>query len=170
MKDTKPRKRAPRPGEGRPTAYQDAFAKQAKKLCELGATDFELAEFFSVSVRTIYRWVATKPEFCHALKAGKDVSDGRVEMSLYHRAVGYTFSSEKVFQFQGKIVRAPTTEHVPPDTTAGIFWLKNRRKEKWRDRQEVEHSGGIAVKTEAADEARRKLGALVAAGAASKVD
>jgi hypothetical protein len=49
--------------------------------------------------------------------------------------------SEKVFQFQGQIIRAETKEHVPPDTTAGIFWLKNRRPEAWRERQQHEHTG-----------------------------
>lgn len=123
----------------RPTNYKPEFAEQARKLCELGATDMELADFFKVSDRTIYRWQTQFPEFCQALKAGKDFADERVERSLYHRATGYTFDSEKVFQFQGRIVRAKTKEHAPPDTTAMIFWLKNRRPEAWRDKSEVHH-------------------------------
>lgn len=126
-------------GRGRPTSYRPEFTEQARKLCELGMTDQELARFFEVHVATIYRWQATIPEFCEALKVGKAPADDRVERSLYHRACGYTFASEKVFQFQGQIVRAETVEHVPPDTTAAIFWLKNRRKEDWRDRHE--HTG-----------------------------
>lgn len=119
---------------GRPTDYKPEFAEQAKKLCELGATDADLADFFSVTDRTIYRWSAKHPEFCHALKAGKETADDRVERSLFHRAVGYSYDSEKVFQFQGAVVRADTKEHVPPDTTAAIFWLKNRRRDQWRDK------------------------------------
>lgn len=128
---------------GRPSGYQPEFAKQAQKLCQLGATDKELADFFEVSDRTIYRWQTQFPEFCQALKAGKEAADERVERSLYHRATGYTFESEKVFQFQGSIVRADTKEHVPPDTTAMIFWLKNRRPEAWRDKTEVHHKHSV---------------------------
>jgi hypothetical protein len=62
-----------------------------------------------------------------------------VVSSLYHKAVGYTFESEKIFQHQGEIIRAPVREHVAPDTTAAIFWLKNRRPADWRDKQE--HTG-----------------------------
>lgn len=125
--------------KGRPPAFKPEYVPQAEKLCKLGATDLELADFFKVTDRTILTWKATYPEFCEAVKAGKDVADERVERSLYHKAVGYTFDSEKVFQFQGSIVRAQTREHVPPDTTAMIFWLKNRRAETWRDKSEHIH-------------------------------
>jgi hypothetical protein len=134
----------------RPSGFKKEFVEQARKLCQLGATDVDLADFFKVSDRTIYRWQTQFPEFCQALKAGKEQADDRVERSLYHKAVGYTFDSEKVFQFQGVVVRADTKEHVPPDTTACIFWLKNRRPEMWRDRVLNEHSGvnGGPIQTE----------------------
>lgn len=129
---------APKPKSkgGRPSAYQADFAVQAEKLCKLGATDAELADFFGVSTVTIWRWQSAHEQFCNALKRGKESADERVERSLYNRAVGYTFDSEKVFQHQGSIVRAKTIEHVPPDTTSMIFWLKNRRPEQWRDKTE----------------------------------
>lgn len=123
----------------RPTDYRQEFCESAKKLCEGGATDVEVADELGISAATLYRWKARHPEFCEALKSGKAVADERVERSLYHKAVGYTFDSEKVFQFQGQIVRAPVREYVPPDTTAAIFWLKNRRAEQWRDKTEVHH-------------------------------
>lgn len=124
---------------GRPSGFKPDYVEQARKLCELGLTDEELAKFFEVHVATIYRWQAQFPEFCEALKVGKAPADDRVERSLYHKAVGYTFESEKIFNYQGDVVRAKTVEHVPPDTTAAIFWLKNRRKQDWRDKHEVEH-------------------------------
>lgn len=130
---------------GRPTKYKQEYVEQVRKLCVLGATDVEIADFFKVSIPTIYSWANRNAEFLNALKAGKDAADDRVERSLYHKATGYTFESEKVFQYEGQIVRAATREHVPPSDTAAIFWLKNRRKAEWRDKQELEHTGGITV-------------------------
>lgn len=131
----KPQKKEPIP-RGRPSGYRPEFVDQARKLCELGATERDLADFFKVSLPTLQRWRVSFPDFCASLKTGKYIADDRVEMSLYHRAIGYSFESEKIFNHQGKIVRAKTIEHVPPDTTAMIFWLKNRRTAQWRDRQE----------------------------------
>lgn len=135
----------PKGRTGRPTGYKPEYAEQARKLCEHGLTDDELADFFEVSTRTIYRWQSQFPEFCQSLKVGKDPADDRVERSLYHKACGYTFESEKIFNYQGEVVRAKTIEHVPPDTTAAIFWLKNRRKEEWRDRHEHTGADGSAL-------------------------
>ncbi len=127
---------------GRPAKYKPEFAAQAEKLCVLGATNEDLADFFEVNIRTVQRWAGTYDEFCRALKT-KDTADDRVERSLYQKAVGYTFDSEKVFQHQGEIIRAKTREHIPPDTTAMIFWLKNRRPEHWRDKVDVNLSGKL---------------------------
>jgi hypothetical protein len=65
----------------------------------------------------------------------------RVERSLYERAVGYNYEATKIFMPAGreKPVYAPYIEHVPPDVTACIFWLKNRDPENWRDVQNVDH-------------------------------
>lgn len=123
----------------RPSAYRKEYADQARELCELGATDFELAIFFKVDVRTIYNWKHSHPAFFQALKVGKDALDDRVERSLYQRAVGYSFNAEKIFHHQGAITRADYVEHVPPDPGAAMSWLKNRRGDKWRDKSDVEH-------------------------------
>lgn len=123
---------------GRPSKYDPAYCEQARKLCRLGATDLEIADFFGVSVTTLYRWKNDKPEFCEALKEAKAEADARVEESLYHRATGYSHDAEKIFNNSGEIVRAKYREHYPPDTTAMIFWLKNRQPERWRDKQENE--------------------------------
>jgi len=114
-------------------------------MCELGATDDEVAKALGVCVRTLYRWQSQHPEFCQALKAGKEVADNRIERALYHKAAGYTYDSEKIFQNNGEVVRVKITEHVPPDTTAMIFWLKNRRPDLWRDKREFEHVKREAV-------------------------
>ena len=125
---------------GRPSKYKDEYAEQARKLCEFGATDQELAQFFEVGLTTIERWIAKHQEFRGALKAGKEKADDRVERSLYQRAIGYSHPEDKIFNDGGEPLIVPTVKHYPPDTTAAIFWLKNRRKEDWRDKQEVEHS------------------------------
>lgn len=127
----------------RPSSYKPEFAEQAGKLCSLGATDEDLADFFKVHIRTISNWKGQYREFLQALKVGKDEADDRVERSLYQRANGYTSDAVKIFMPAGasKPVYAPYREHVPPDTTAMIFWLKNRRPDLWRDRVQNEHTG-----------------------------
>lgn len=133
---------------GRPTDYKSEYAKQAEKLCLLGATDEDIADFFGVSARTIYRWKNVHEEFCQSLKVGKEKADDLVERSLYQRALGYVHDEDKIFNDNGSPMIVPTKKYYPPDTTAAIFWLKNRRKEQWRDKHEVEHSGGLSVTLE----------------------
>lgn len=132
---------------GRPSDYKPEFAEQVKKIAELGATDQEVADFFDIDVRTVYRWKHDYPEFCQALKIGKEVADERVERSLYQKAIGYEQEEVKIFMPGGadKPVYAPFRAKIAPDTTAAIFWLKNRRSQEWRDKQDVEHSGGLRV-------------------------
>lgn len=127
---------------GRPSKFKPEFCEQARKLCRLGATDQEIADFFLVHVATLQRWKLDFPEFCDALKEAKAEADSRVEESLFHRAVGYEQESVKIFMPAGAKapVYAPYREKFPPDTTAAIFWLKNRRPEQWRDVQRHEHS------------------------------
>ena len=118
-------------GRGRPPVeYRPEFADQAAKLCKLGATNPDIADFFGVSLRTIERWIAEKEEFWRALKAPKDAADERVERSLYQRASGYTYDTVEIFLPKGSRtpVIVPVRKHVPPDVTACIFWLKNRKK------------------------------------------
>ena len=130
---------APRPG--RPTLYRPEYAEQAAKLCRLGATDIELGDFFGVDRTTIWRWSQEHEAFCNALKAGKEAADERVERSLYAKATGYSFDAVKILQHEGSPVVVPYREHIPPSDTAAIFWLKNRRPDLWRDRQQHEHTG-----------------------------
>lgn len=137
---------------GRPTKYDSKFAGQAEKLCQLGATDQEIADFFGIEVRTVYRWKVDNDEFCQALKAGKETADDRVERSLYQRAIGYEQDEVKIFMPAQATdpVYAPFRAKIAPDVTAAIFWLKNRRKDEWRDVKAQEHSGpdGAAMQIE----------------------
>lgn len=135
-------KETAKPTRGRPTAFLPEYAQQAAKLCGLGATDDEMADFFGVHRSTIYRWKLDHPGFCDAIKSAKDVADERVERSLYQKATGYNVTEEqavktKVGQFEEKVEVVEIEKHIPADTTAAIFWLKNRRKEQWRDKNET---------------------------------
>jgi hypothetical protein len=128
---------------GRPTDFKPEYVEQAAKLCELGATDEEIGAFFEVSTRTIYRWKNEIPEFCQALKIGKDAADQRVERSLFQKATGYYVVEQeshklKVDQHKEEIEVVDVEKYVQPDTTAGIFWLKNRKSKEWRDKKDVE--------------------------------
>lgn len=132
---------------GRPSDYDSAFAIQAEKLCQLGATMEQLADFFGVDVRTIYRWKNKYVEFCQSIKAATAGADDTVERSLYQRAHGYeTTQTEREYELvevrregqQPQIVRKLVkekvkTKHIAPDPTSMIFWLKNRRPEQWRE-------------------------------------
>lgn len=132
---------------GRPTKYRPEHCAQAEKLCRLGATDIEIADFLEVDVRTLYRWKGEHEEFCQALKAGKEVSDERVERSLFARANGYEHEEVDIRVVDKEIVQTAIRKYYPPDTTAAIFWLKNRRPDLWREKSEVESklSGTVAV-------------------------
>lgn len=157
---------------GRPSSYKDEYSTQAEKLCLLGATDREIADFFGVDVRTIYRWKADNEKFCQALKTGKSVADERVERSLYQRAIGYEQEEVKIFMPSGadSPVYAPFTAKIAPDTTAAIFWLKNRRSAEWRDRvvQEITGANGGPIQTE--DVSARDLIARRLTGIASRAN
>ena len=136
----------------RPSKYKPEFVQQAEKLCRLGATDIEVADFLEVDVRTLYRWKGEHEAFCQALKAGKEVSDERVERSLFARATGYEHDEVDIRVVAGQIIQTPIRKYYPPDTTAGIFWLKNRKPSDWRDKQDVEHSGNVTIQASPLDE------------------
>ncbi|EOC1299342.1 helix-turn-helix domain-containing protein [Cronobacter dublinensis] len=135
---------------GKPSQYKPEYAAQAEKLCLLGATDDEMADFFGVHRSTIYRWKLEHEEFCNSIKTAKDVADARVERSLYQKATGYNFKEQQAFkikvdQYEEEIEVVEVEKHAPADTTAAIFWLKNRQKEKWRDKHELEQSGDVGL-------------------------
>lgn len=123
---------------GRPTLYRPEHPDLARKFCLLGATNEDLARMLGVGITTIDRWLAEKPEFRGAVQEGREVADATVAESLYRRAVGYSHPAVKIFNDQGKPLEVPYTEHYPPDTAAAFIWLKNRRKQDWRDKSEVD--------------------------------
>jgi len=144
---------------GRPSKYKVEYAKQAIKLCKLGATDVEMSEFFGISEKTFNTWKSKYPKFLQSLKNGKEEADARVIRSLYQRAIGYSHPEEKVFCNMGEISRAQTTKHYPPETVACIFWLKNRKPEEWRDRHEINQNINVTHASELSDEELESIAA-----------
>lgn len=130
---------------GRPTLYKEEFNEQVEKLCKLGATDNEIADFFDVDVSTINNWKQSHPEFFESIKKGKILADSNVADRLYQRALGFEHDSEEIKVADGAVIRVPIRKIYPPDATAAIFWLKNRRSKEWRDKQEVEQSGEVKI-------------------------
>lgn len=130
---------------GAPTKYREEYDEQVFKLCLLGATDVQLADFFNVCEDTIHNWKKKKPKFFESIKQGKADADANVANSLYNRALGYSHNEEKVFCQDGRIITHETKKHYPPDATSAIFWLKNRQPSEWRDKQE--QSIDVNVKT-----------------------
>lgn len=125
---------------GRPSKYNKECVKQVEKFCRLGATDVDIADMLDINVATLKRWKATYPEFSAALKAGKEIADDQVERSLFARATGYEHDEVDIRVVAGEIVQTPIRKYYPPDTTACIFWLKNRRPDLWREKREQEAS------------------------------
>ena len=104
-----------------------------------GLTDQQIAKNIGISKQTFYDWKKKYADFSDSLKNGKEVIDIQVENSLLKRALGYEYEevSEK---FDGGILteRKITKKQVVPDTTAQIFWLKNRKPSVWRDKAQVD--------------------------------
>ena len=123
---------------GRPTGYLAEYAQIAFQLTLLGATDAEMASAFDVDERTINRWKIQFPEFCQSIKRGKLKADGEVVGSLYKRALGFSAPDVHITAYEGVPIITPVEKYYPPDTTAQIFWLKNRQPKQFRDKPEVE--------------------------------
>ena len=136
---------------GRPSKYNPELHPQlAEAWATAGRTEAQIAEKCGIALSTFALWKTEHPEFSDALKRAKEEPDGTVERSLYQRAIGYSYQSEKLLVVSdgrgegSHIEREPITEHCPPDVTACIFWLKNRRPNEWRDKHELAIPAGLA--------------------------
>lgn len=129
---------------GRPTKYKDEYCEQVEKLCKLGATDKEIADFFNVNIDTITEWKKVHYEFSVSIKKGKLLADANVAEALYKKATGFENEEVKIFQYEGEPVTVPFVAYYPPDTAAINIWLKNRRGrvkpqegQRWADKVET---------------------------------
>ena len=121
---------------GCPPTYHPEMDIVAYRMTLLGATNKDLCELFGVHEGTILGWRARYPSFDRAVREGKGIADSKVGESLFQRATGYSHPEEKVFLYQGQVIKVETTKHYPPDPTSMVFWLKNRRPDLWREKPE----------------------------------
>ena len=99
-----------------------------------GLTDKEIALKIGIGITTFYEWQKKYPKFRESLKKGKEVIDRQVENALLKRALGYSYNEiTKITDDEGRTTRKVITKQVIPDTTAQIFWLKNRKPDEWRE-------------------------------------
>ena len=135
-----------RSNAGRKSDFKTDYVELAYNYTLLGATDDDLADFFSVSKRTINTWKKKHPEFLHSIKKGKDQADALVASRLFKRAIGYDYK-ETMIERQGRKIKSKkvTDKHMAPDTTAQIFWLKNRQSDKWRDSHKLDGSLNLNI-------------------------
>lgn len=121
-----------------------------------GLTNEQIAHNMGINPDTLYEYKKKYPEINDALKRGKEVTDIIAENMLYQNAIGFEYEEEnivtckEVIYKDGKRVKEITKPQIVtikkrklPETTALIFWLKNRKPKVWRDKQELEHSGNV---------------------------
>lgn len=102
-------------------------------------TDEQIAQNMGIGYSTLQAWKAKYQDIQDALKKGKDVVDREVENALLKRALGYEYDEVKEKYECGVLTeRTVTKKMVVPDTTAQIFWLKNRKPSVWRDKAQVD--------------------------------
>jgi transcriptional regulator with XRE-family HTH domain len=107
-----------------------------------GLTDEQIASNMGISKSTLYEWKKKYSELSDSLKKGKEVIDRMVENALLKSALGYDYLEDGMTK-DGTVVPLQKVAH--PNTTALIFWLKNRKPAQWRDKQELFHEGSIGV-------------------------
>ena len=104
-----------------------------------GLTDEQIAKNMGISRSTLNEWAKKYPDISDTLKKTKDIADREVENALFKRAVGYEYDEIKEKYECGVLTeRTITKKMVVPDTTAQIFWLKNRKPSVWRDKAQVD--------------------------------
>lgn len=132
------------PEEGRPTKYKEEYNDLVYKYALLGATDEDLAKFLAVCIATINNWKKKEPQFLESIKKGKEDADAQVVKSLFKRATGITVKEVRSDANGG----SETVKELPPDTTAAIFWLKNRQRQNWKDKQDIDQVSTVTVNDE----------------------
>lgn len=130
---------------GRPTKYKEEYAELAYKFSLLGAIDAQLAQLLEISESTLNNWKHEHPEFLESIKRGKEIADVEVVEALRKRAIGYSYEEVKTEESDQGKRKTVTTKEVIPDTTAQIFWLRNRQPDKWSNNPVPDDEASIAT-------------------------
>lgn len=128
----------PRNPRGAPSGYNPKLHPLVVQLlAEQGRTDEQIAQAIGIVPSTLYEWYKKYPELSEAKAQGALKPDDAVEVSLLERALGYSHPEDRIFLPAGskEPVIVPTIKHYPPDTTAALRWLFNRRRDRWRETQ-----------------------------------
>lgn len=151
---------------GAPTKYAPSMCATVRFALLKGATEAEVFELLRISAVTGWRWKQEHKEFCKAFEISDAERNAIMERSHFLRGTGYTVQTEKLFQHEGKILRAKTKEHIPGDVRAQISWLTNRDPKRWQDTRKFGiESNTMEVFARALGERRRALEAQRAQGA-----
>ena len=116
--------------------------EQVRAIAMRGVSEREMSEMFDIHPKMFSMWKKQYPAFKDAIEKGYTDADTAVLSALYQKAVGYTHDEEKIFQWDGAIIRAETQKHYAPDVNAIKLWITNRQREHWKDRQHTAVSGG----------------------------
>ncbi len=126
-----------------------------------GLTDVQIAENLGIGKTTFYKMQKEHSELSELLKKGKEDIDYQVENALLKKALGYTktLKKEKVTK-DGNVVKIKEEMYVAPDTTAQIFWLKNRKPKQWKDKVDIE-SEATQETIKKLDEVLKNIGGVI---------
>lgn len=113
------------------------FFEQAENYALLGASESEMAAFFHITRDLWLYYVKHSQELRDALDRGGVMADAKVAKAMHRRATGYDYTRQRILvSKEGSATIYDIVEHLPPDTSAGKFWLTNREPRKWSERQE----------------------------------
>ena len=121
--------------------YDPAMCEVTYEMAMDGAPHKKIAAALGVNVRTLYKWRKDYPEFAAALSPTEEMTN-EVEMSVFGKAKGYTYTAQKPMSVAGQIEIAEYEEHVAPDMTAARMWLQAHAPAKWSDKSMVAHEVG----------------------------
>lgn len=110
-----------------------------------GLIDEQIAQNMGISYSTFREWKKKFSALSAVLKKSKDVVDRQVENALFKSAIGFEYEEETVTN-AGDVVAV--RKYSKPNTTAQIFWLKNRKRGQWTDKSEVDVTGTVVFMNE----------------------